>query len=161
MGARWSTALSIFRRATMKSMLRPLTYGTLIALVLAFLAASAQGPNAAEQNYKRLLAEWDGRLSKLSDSVDKADSKEAKEAANKGLRAERQNYAIALIQFAQNRPNDSLSVDVLLQSVKVDRSVEDRAFAALAKNHAKDPKMAKLGFYLGVTMHSAAAEKLL
>jgi len=145
----------------MKSMRRPLTYGISVMFVLAFLAASAQGPNTTEQDYKRLLAEWDGRLSKLSDSVDKADSKEAKEAADNGLRAERQDYANALIQFAQNRPNDSLSVDVLLQSVKVDRSVEDRAFATLAKNHAKDPKMAKLGFYLGVTVHSAAAEKLL
>src|SRR4051812_45968696 len=98
----------------MKSMLRPLTFGTSIGLLLAVLAASAHGPSAAEQDYKRLLAEWDGRLSKLNDLVDKADSKEAKETAAKGLRAERQNYANALIGFAQTRPNDSLSVDVLL-----------------------------------------------
>ena len=126
----------------MKSMLRPLTYGTLIALVLAFLVASAQGPSAAEQDYIRLLAEWDSRLSKLSDVVDKADSKETKEAANKGLRAERQNYAnthrnpmaggrseFPLFhrtddQFSHFGRNQSQGVDVLGQTARVHCKLE-------------------------------------
>ena len=130
-----------------------------ITLVLTVLAVNAQGPG--EQVYKQLQTEWDTRLAKLSELVKKADSKEAKDAANQRLLAERQKYADALIQFAQSHPKDSLSIDVLLRAGNLDKGLQDKALAILAKNHAQDPKMATLGFYLGVTVHSPAAEKLL
>ena len=130
-----------------------------ITLVLTVLAVNAQGPG--EQVYKQLQTEWDTRLAKLSELVKKADSKEAKDAANQRLLAERQKYADALIQFAQSHPKDSLSIDVLLRAGNLDKDLQDKALAILAKNHAQDPKMATLGFYLGVTVHSPAAEKLL
>jgi peroxiredoxin len=131
-------------------------------------AAGSSTPNAVppifgpgEQDYKGLQTEWEARLAKLSDLVNKAESQDAKDAANKGLLAERQKYADALIQFAQAHPNDSSSIDVLLRAAKLDKGLQDKALAVLAKNHVKDPKMATLGFYLGVTVHSPAAEKLL
>jgi hypothetical protein len=96
-----------------------------ITLVLTVLAVNAQGPG--EQVYKQLQTEWDSRLAKLSELVKKADSKEAKDAANQRLLAERQKYADALIQFAQSHPKDSLSIDVLLRAGNLDKGLQNYA----------------------------------
>jgi thiol-disulfide isomerase/thioredoxin len=145
----------------MKLTPRSIVWGAPIALVLAAFAATAQGPSPGEQEFKRLLAEWNVRSSELNERVRAAKSDEEKEAANKNLGAERRKYAEALHQLAQKHPNDPSSVDALLGALKIDPSLEEKTLAGLAKDHVKDPKMAKIGFYLGVTLNSAAAEKLL
>lgn len=125
----------------MKVMLRALALSASIVSVLAVVAARSQEPGAAEQEFKRLLAEWTGRAEKSA--------------------SDRQTFVDSLWQLSQKYPHDSYSVDALLEAIKTDASVKEKALAALAKDHAKDAKMAKLGFYLGVTLQSAGAEKLL
>jgi thiol-disulfide isomerase/thioredoxin len=145
----------------MMSMLRSFGFSASIALVLAAFAARGQGPSAGERDFKRLLDEWNVRLGELNQLARDAKSDEQKEAAAKNLRAERHKYADAFWQLARKYPRDSYSVEALLQTMKIDPSWEEKALAALAKDHCQNPKMAKMGFYLGVTLGSPAAEKLL
>ena len=79
-------------------------FSAAIALVLAAFAATGQGPSTGEQDFKRLLAEWNARSDKLNQLARDVKSDEEKEAAAKKLGAERHKYADAFWQLAQEYP---------------------------------------------------------